>query len=63
MPTASAAWIDLFVLRLGKLRPSISVEEASRIALQVHPDADDLDPEEAAEIYVTKIASAHEDRP
>jgi len=59
MPHApTAAWLDRFTMRLGQLLPSLTIDEAARIALATFPDADDLDPEEAAEIYVLEPPAA-----
>jgi hypothetical protein len=52
MPHApTAAWLDRFTMRLGQLLPSLSIEEAARVALSTFPDVEELDPDEAAEIY------------
>ena len=59
MPHApSAAWLDCFTMRLGKLLPSLTIDEAARIAQTTFPDADELDPEEAAEIYALEPPDA-----
>ena len=59
MPHApTAAWLDRFTMRLGQLLPPLTIDEAARIALVTFPDADDLDPEEAAEIYALEPPDA-----
>ena len=47
----SAAWLDRFTTRLSQLLPSLTVDEASGIALALFVDRGNLDPEEAAEVY------------
>ena len=47
----SAAWLDRFTTRLSQLLPSLTVDEASGIALARFADGGNLDPEEAAEVY------------
>jgi len=47
----SAAWLDRFTTRLSQLLPSLTVDEASGIALALFADGGNVDPEEAAEVY------------
>lgn len=59
MPHApSAAWLDRFTTRLSQLLPSLTVDDASGIALAVFPDCGNLGPEEAAEIYALEPPDA-----
>lgn len=45
------AWLDRFANRLGALLPGIDPHTASAHAESAFPDAADLTPEEAAEIF------------
>jgi hypothetical protein len=54
----SAAWLDRFTTRLSRLLPSLTIDEASGVALAVFPDGGSLDPEEAAEIYAMEPPDA-----
>ena len=54
----SAAWLDRFTTRLSRLLPSLTIDEASGIALAVFPDGGNLDPEAAAEIYALEPPAA-----
>ena len=54
----SAAWLDRFTTRLGHLLPSLTIDQASGIALSVFPDGGEMDPEEAAEIYALEPPDA-----
>jgi hypothetical protein len=59
MPHApTAAWLDRFTMRLGQLLPSLTIDEASRIALAHFVDAGALDPVRAAEMYASERAAA-----
>ncbi len=59
MPHApSAAWLDRFTARLGHLFPSLTIDEASGIALAMFADGGEIDPEEAAEIYALEAPDA-----
>ncbi len=59
MPHApTAAWLDRFTMRLGQLLPSLTIDEAGRIALSTFPDAEEIDPDEAADIYALEPPDA-----
>jgi hypothetical protein len=59
MPHApSAAWLDRFTTRLSHLLPSLTIDEAARIALATFPDGGELVPEDAAEIYALEPPDA-----
>jgi hypothetical protein len=47
-------WLDRFCVRLRDLRPSMSFPAAAKLAVCAWPEASDLAPEEAAEIYVNE---------
>ena len=47
-------WLDRFSVRLQELRPSMSFPVAAKFALRTWPEAADLEPEKAAELYVAE---------
>jgi len=47
-------WLDRFSVRLQELRPSMSFPAAARFAVRTWPEAADLEPEKAAELYVAE---------
>lgn len=53
-----AQWIDRFMNRLGSLLPSLKADDALDHAKATFPDASDLEPEEAAEIYALELPPA-----
>ena len=48
-------WSSRFVTRLGELLPWVSARDAERSADDAYPDTFDLEPEDAAEIYVDEL--------
>jgi len=53
MPHApTAAWFDRFTMRLSRLMPSVTVDEAADIALAIYPANQGISPEDAAELFV-----------
>ena len=44
-------WLHRFARRLHQIQPSVLSSVAADIAVTTYPDAQDLEPEEAAEIY------------
>ena len=64
MPHApNAAWLDRFTMRLGELVPSLTLDQAARIALATFADSEALDPEEAADIYALEPPDADSGAP
>jgi hypothetical protein len=47
-------WLDRFSVHLQELRPSTSFPEAAKSAVRTWPEAADLEPEKAAELYVAE---------
>lgn len=47
-------WLDCFSVRLQELRPSMSSPMAAKLAVRAWPEAANLEPKNAAEIYVTE---------
>ena len=46
-----AVWLLRFARRLHEIQPAVSGVAAAEIAVATYPDAQDLAPEEAADIY------------
>jgi hypothetical protein len=58
MPLArldQAQWVDRFMNRLGALSPSMSPADATERAIATWCDANDLEPEDAAEMYAIDL--------
>jgi len=47
-------WLDRFSVRLQELQPSMSFPLAAKFAVRTWPEAADLEPEKAAELYVAE---------
>jgi hypothetical protein len=47
-------WLDRFCVRLQQLQPSMSFPMAAQFALRTWPEAADLAPEKAAELYLAE---------
>lgn len=61
LPTAT--WLDRFASKLGKLLPGMSLAEATKRAGETFAEANDLDPDEAAEIYALELPPAEPGAP
>lgn len=48
-------WLERFGARLMELHPSMSAVTAAQHAVQTHPEAAELEPEEAAELFVAAV--------
>jgi hypothetical protein len=57
MPQLTATWIERFATRLIQLQPDLRPLDAVRNATWAYPEASELTPEIAAEIYLV-IADA-----
>jgi hypothetical protein len=58
MPHApTAAWFDRFTMRLSRLMPSVTVDEAADIALAIFPAHQGIGPEDAADFYVLEAGA------
>lgn len=44
-------WVDRFLNKLGQLVHNFSIKDAMQAALATYPDASDMEPEEAAEVF------------
>ena len=53
-----AEWLDRFASKIGKLLPSMTLDDATMRAEETFPNASDLSPEEAAEIYALELPPA-----
>jgi DNA-directed RNA polymerase specialized sigma24 family protein len=51
-------WSRRFAEKLRALRPALSTVEAVQRAIATYADAQDLSPEEAAQIYATELPPA-----
>ena len=55
-------WLDRFSARLMQLKSAMSFPTAAKHAVATWPEAADLEPEEAAEIYAIDIPPANKPR-
>jgi hypothetical protein len=53
-PSSQEIWLDRFGARLMLLQPKLKPLDAAHEAVSIYPDAADLDPEEAAEIFAVQ---------
>jgi hypothetical protein len=51
-------WLPRFSAKLRELSPTVSAADVIGIALEAYKDADDLEPEEAAEAYASNSPPA-----
>ena len=61
--STKAQWLDRFATRLLELIPNVSIGDVQTRAGETFCDANDLTPEEAAEIYVRKLPPAEPGAP
>ena len=50
-PSPQKLWLDKFRTHLMRLQPGMNTLDAAHEAVSIYPDAADMDPEEAAEIF------------
>jgi hypothetical protein len=56
-------WVDRFMGKLGALVPSMTPDDAFERARQMFSEADDIEPDEAAEIYALDLPPADPSAP
>jgi len=44
-------WVQRFAARFGELQPMVSAEQSSEVAAAAFANANDLEPEEAAQVF------------
>lgn len=54
-PIDKPSWLLRFARQLHKIQPAMAGSVAAPIALTAYPDASDMKPEEAAEIYALEV--------